>query len=151
MIKIRTPFELVMKVSYITTAALVVYALLMKLFGLFLISELRLLNVVIIFFAIRFVLRKHRELSNGNFRFFHAMGAAFAMTVLTSIMYSSIVLLYVAIDHNFLQYLKDNEPFGSYLDPGMAAIVIVVEGVSSGAVISYALAMLMDGKKKFKV
>jgi hypothetical protein len=59
--------------------------------------------------------------------------------------------LYVAIDHNFLQYLKDNEPFGSYLDPGMAAIVIVVEGVSSGAVISYALAMLMDGKKKFKV
>lgn len=148
MIKIRTPFELVMKVAYITTITLVAYALLMKVFGLFLISELRLLNGVIIFFAIRFVLRKHRELNNGSFRFFHAMGAAFAMTTLTSIMYSAIVLLYLAIDHNFLAYLQENEPFGSYLNPGMAAIVIVVEGVSSGAIISYALAMLMDKKKE---
>ncbi len=145
--KLRTPFELVMKVSYITTAALVLYALLMRLFGLFYISELRLLNIVILFFAVRFVLRKHRELNNGNFRFFHAMGAAFAMTVLTSIMYSALVMLYLMIDKNFLQYLKDNEPFGSYLDPGMAAIVIVIEGISSGAVLAYALGLLMDKKR----
>src|SRR5438105_4098818 len=105
MIKIRTPFELVMKVAYITTATLVLYALLMKLLGFFLVSEMRLLNVVIVFFAIRFVLRQHRALNNGNFRFFHAMGAAFAMTVLTSIMYSAIVMLYLLIDHRFLLYL----------------------------------------------
>lgn len=142
---------LMFKYGGIMAMGLVVYFLLMKLLGLATIVELRFLNFFIILVGIRlFVLRLKRE-NNGALDYLHALGYGFVVAAITSILFSAFMFIYLAyIDPGLMHNIQAHQPFGEYLTPGSAAIVLILEGDASGAIISFAIAQYIGKETEMK-
>jgi len=142
---------LIFKYGGVMALGLVVYFLLMKLLGLGNIVELRFLNFFIILIGIRlFILRLKRE-NNGSLDYLHALGYGFVVAAITSILFSAFMFIYLSyIDPGLMHYIEAHQPFGEYLTPGSAAIVLILEGGASGAIISFVLAQYIGKESEMK-
>jgi hypothetical protein len=121
------------------------YFLLMKLTGYATVVEFRFLNFFIMFFCLRSFLLRLKKENNGNLEYLHSLAYGFFVAALTSVIFSAMIFIYLAVaDHGLLEHLQLNQPFGEYLTPGSAAIVLVLEGCSSGAIVAFALVQFMS-------
>lgn len=132
--------------------ALLVYFILMKLLGFATIVELRFLNFFILLVGIRlFLLRLKRENDGGNLDYLHVLGYGFAAAVVSSVLFSAFMFIYLAyVDAGMMHHIQAHQPFGEYLTPGSAAIVLILEGGSSGAIISFVLAQYSGKETEMK-
>ncbi|MBK5286267.1 MAG: DUF4199 domain-containing protein [Bacteroidia bacterium] len=142
---------LITRYSGLTSIALLIYFLLMKLLHLATVVELRFLNFIILFLGIRFFLLRLKTENNDSVRYLQSLAYGFIVSVFTSALFSFFMLLYLSfIDHSLLESLQLNQPFGEYLTPGASALVLILEGTSSGAIISFSLVQFMSRGSKQK-
>ena len=133
------------KVASITALGLILFFLLMKLLNLITIVELRFVNFFILLIGIRYILLKRRKESQGKLEYLSGMMLGFMTSVMASVLFSCFVFFYLSfIDHTLMQYIITTQPFGSYLSPGGAALIIVAEGAASGAILSFALMHIIN-------
>ena len=134
-----------------TSVALVVYFLLMKLFNLETVVELRFLNFFIMFLGIRFFLLRLKRENNDKLEYLPALGYGFLVATFASVIFSVFMFIYLSyIDHAMMQYIQEHKPFGERLTPASAAVVLILEGDSSGAIISFALAQYLGKETQMK-
>ena len=147
----RILVPLIFKYAGFTALGLLVFFLIMKLLNLETIVELRYFNFVILFFGLRFFIQRLKRESSGNLEYLHTLGYGFVMAAFTSILFSTFMFIYLAyIDHGMMQHIQTHQPFGHQLTPGSAAIVLILEGGASGAIISFALAQFMGKETEMK-
>src|SRR3954468_18488520 len=127
------------KVSAVTASGIIGFFLLMKLFNLNTIVELRFLNVLIILVGVRYVLLRKRNENNGKLEYLNGMMSGFMTAFLSAVIFAIFIFIYLNIDAGFMLYLRSSQPFGNYLTPASATLITVLEGAASGAIISFML------------
>jgi hypothetical protein len=138
-IRSRTTAVNMYKVSALTALGIVCFFLLMKLFGLNTIVELRFLNVLIILVGVRYVLVHKRAENGGKLEYLNGIIAGFMTAFLAAVIFAVFIFIYLNLDSAFMLYLRNTQPFGNYLTPASSSIITVLEGAASGAIISFML------------
>lgn len=140
--------SLIYKTAGFTALALIIFFLLMKFLSLITIVELRFFNFLIIYLGVRYVLMETKKNNNGKLEYLQGMGTGFLTAVLTALFFGIFVLLYLQfIDAKLMQFIIETQPFGTYLNPASASLVVVMEGAASGAIIVFALMHLLNKDK----
>jgi hypothetical protein len=132
------------KVSAITAAGLIGFFLIMKLFNLATMVEFRFLNIDILLFGVRYVLLRERAENNGRLEYLNGMMKGFMTAVLAAVMFSVFIFIYLKLDRSFMHYLTITQPFGKSLTPASAALIILIEGAASGAILSFAFNHILN-------
>jgi hypothetical protein len=132
-------------------ATLLVYFLLMKLFHFETVIELRFINFFIMLVGLRFFMVRLKNENKGALEYLSSLAYGFLVSVLTSVFFGAFIFLYLSfIDKGMMEHLQANQPFGEYLTPGSALLVLILEGCSSGAIISFMLVQFMSRESKVK-
>ena len=136
------------KVAGYTALGLILFFLIMKFFSLITIVELRFVNFFILLLGVRQTLSAKKKENNGTLEYLPGMLLGFMTALMASIFFAAFVFLYLSfLDQGLMEYIKNTQPFGSYLSPGAAAIIIILEGVASGAILSFTLMHLFNKDK----
>lgn len=135
-----SPYEMKLSVwtGVLTSVALIVFFLIMKLVGLEQILWVRYFNFV--FFVIGLVsafniysTRTHKLRIN----YLKGIKMGLRITLIAIIPFVIFMFVYLSIDNNFMIYVRENSDFGRYLSPISAAAVIAIEGFVGGAITTY--------------
>ncbi len=136
----KTIASLGVKTGLVTSFLLIAYFLLMKAFGLAHISELRYFNFFILFGALLYAYRHYKE-PNQNIEYLPGIGLGF-ITVAASVLPFAIFIYHYFwyLDPNLLEVIKHRSAMmGAYINATSIAGVIIVEGLASGGILSFAL------------
>jgi hypothetical protein len=136
--------SLLFKVSVVTASAMVLVFATMKLLGLVYIVELRAINFLIMFMGVRYILLRNRFENGHTLEYLSGMLTGFFTAVLTSVLFAGFLATYLKIDSGFMNFLHATQPMGQFLTPSSTALIIVFEGSSSGAILSFALMHLFN-------
>ena len=96
------------------------------------------------FIGVRSRLLSARKANDGKLEYLQGMLTGFITALIASLLFAVFIFIYLNIDGAFMQYLKTNQPFGSYLTPGSASLITVIEGVAAGAIIAFAMMHLLN-------
>jgi len=133
------------KVAGITALVLIVFFLTMKFLNLVTIVELRFVNFFFLMLAVRYMLLTKRAESDGKLEYLTGMVTGFMTALMSSLFFAIFIFLYLSyIDTGLMQFIIETQPFGNYLSPGASAIIIILEGVASGAILSFAMMHLFN-------
>ncbi|MGM0579787.1 MAG: DUF4199 domain-containing protein [Bacteroidota bacterium] len=117
---------------------LVVYFLIMNVVGLVHNLELRALNIFImgagVFYSIKSIKEKNEE-----FNYFKGIGTGMLTAVVSSLTFSIFIFIYLLSNPDFLQEIKNVEPFGNYLNAFLISFIIIMEGSGSGFFLSFGI------------
>lgn len=142
---------LIMKYSGGTFLVLLAYFLLMRLFNLATIVELRFLNFFIMFLGIRYFIFQLRKENDNRIDYLPSLAYGFLVSAFTSLLFAMFMFIYLAyIDRGMMLHLQAHQPFGEYLTPGSSSLVLVLEGCSSGAIIAFAVVQYLSRETKMK-
>ena len=128
------------KYGLLTALVLIVYFLLMKLAGQESNFALRFLNFFIIIGGCYFLLRNMYSGPDADSSYFNGLISGVVLTVTAVITFTAFMAVYVLlIDPSFMSVLENSQIWGSHLELEQAAFAIIIEGIASGVVISFAL------------
>ncbi len=127
------------KYGLYTFAGLVAFFFLMKIAGLFHITELRTLNLFIMIAGIWRALIFYKLNSRTQLPYLEGLGLGTLTGMVAVIPFAAFVLSYLLIDQSFMSMIIENEPFGEYLNPYNVSIIIALEGIFSGAIVSFGI------------
>lgn len=133
--------RLALRYGVLMTLALVGFFLLMKAFGLEHNLELRALNIVILFSFVLMAIKHYKKKYRGqNLVYFKGFGLGVLTSAVGVVLFAVLVTLYVTvISPEFMEVIREREPFGDFLNPALIAFTITIEGITSGFLASYAL------------
>lgn len=132
--------KLPIKYGALTAVGLIVYFLLMKLFGLETNFLLRIFNFVFIVAGIYALLKTLYSPPNEGPSYFAGLGSGIVLTVTAIVIFLVFLGAYVTyIDPTFMQVLEDSQIWGADLELVEITFAIFVEGLASGLIISFAL------------
>lgn len=124
------------------------FFLLMKVFNLEQVTELRLINFLFVFWGVNGAIKKN-IISNGSTHYISNLTigslTATVAVILTAI--STLVYLYY-IDPEFLMQTQSMNLWGSNLTPPLISFAILIEGMASSIICSF---VLMQYWKNYKV
>ena len=128
-----------LKIGLITGAGLIAYFLIMDFLGLAKIIELRYFNFLILGAGIIYGLRNlKRELKKEDF-YLKGLAEGFLITLIALIPFALFFSLYLEyVNPELLDYIKSNVAMGDYVNLFSILIVISLEGISSGAIVTFA-------------
>ena len=122
----------------LTALGLVTYFLLMSVLNLHRIVELRFLNGVIVTIGICWAIYNYKKQGNGKIKYLDGLGLGFITAGVAAIAFGLFMVLYVSvINDDFMTTLRANQFFGEGLSVMVVFMVIVVEGVISGAMVAF--------------
>ncbi|MDF9795267.1 hypothetical protein OKW21_000530 [Catalinimonas alkaloidigena] len=128
------------KYGVLMTLALVGYFLLMKAVNLEQNLELRVFNLIILSSFVLMAIDKYKKKKGLHLTYLKGVGLGLLTSVVGVFVFATLVLLYVTIlDPAFMEIIKQNEPFGSYLNPLLVSIAILIEGTASGFIATFAI------------
>lgn len=134
------------KSGILTACGLIGYFLLMRLFGLHDVFELRFLNILILFAGIRYSLSFVRK-NTQAVSYMQGLGAGMFTTIIATGIFVVFMGVYLmVIDPEFIELIKQGDFFGSYLTPASVLGVIMLEGAASGGILSF---VMMQYYKRF--
>lgn len=120
--------------------ALAGFFLLMKAFGLEHNLELRALNIFILFSFVLMSIDYFKKKKPENFVYLKGMGLGLLTAVAGVLMFATLVILYITVlDPSFMELIRENEPFGDFLNPVLVGFTIIIEGTASGFLATYAI------------
>jgi len=123
-----------------TALALIIYFLIMKLLGLEGNFALRFFNFFILISGCYFLLKKIYSEGEGGTSYFTGLISGVVLTVTAVVVFTVFMAVYVLfIDPSFMAILEESQIWGSHLELEQAAFAIIIEGIASGVVISFAL------------
>ncbi len=121
------------------TAALVGFFFLMKAFGLEHHLELRALNIVILVSFVYSALKTYKKQKNNQLPYLSGIKLGMITSSIGVITFAALVFVYITIlVPDFMIEIREQEPFGRYLSPILITFTIVLEGLFSGFLASYA-------------
>jgi hypothetical protein len=116
---------------------LLAFFIIMKAVGLIHNLELRALNLLIMASGVYFAIKSIKKV-NSDFDYFKGIGTGVLAALSSSIGFAIFNVIYLlVIDPAFMLEIKETEPFSNYLNPLSVAVVIFMEGASSGALLSF--------------
>lgn len=122
----------------LTGSGLIAYFLIMKLLNLIEILELRFLNIIILFTGIVLTINYLRLKTNGKFMYLEGLALGFFTTLISVGIFGIFIFLYLSqFDPGFFYYIQTHGWFGEHLTPVTATIAVLLEGISSGAIITF--------------
>jgi hypothetical protein len=117
---------------------LVAYFILMHAVGLEHNLELRALNIIImgggVFYSIKAIKEK-----NDDFDYFKGIGTGMLTAVSSSLAFAIFIFIYLLSSPEFLQEIKEVEPFGNFLNAFLISFIIIMEGSGSGFFLSFGI------------
>lgn len=126
---------------------LLVYFFAMAAAGLLEVVELRVFNFVFLLGGILYSINKIKNKRGSEFNYFEGLAAGFITTLYAIIPFAIFVFVYLwKINPSFMQYIQDSIPLGKHLNPALAANTVLIEGIISGAIMSF---IAMQYFKKF--
>lgn len=121
-----------------TAVALVAYFLLMSLFNLHRIVELRFLNGIIVTIGICWAIYSYKKQGNGSIPYLEGLGLGFTTAAVAAFLFAIFMVLYVTVINNeFMTTLRANQFFGEGLSVIVVFAVIMLEGIVSGAMVAF--------------
>ncbi|MEM6641700.1 MAG: DUF4199 domain-containing protein [Bacteroidota bacterium] len=131
--------KLVIGYGLLTTAALIVYFLMMRLAGLAEVTELRSLNALIMFGGVFLAVKKFRDAEfELDFNYFTGIASGFFTGLVTAVSFSVFVGVYIRFDPVFLAAIVADNPQKEFLNPLTAGMTIFIEAMASSFLFSYA-------------
>lgn len=129
------------KYGLLTTAALVIYFIIMDLLNLTHYTTLHFLNGIIMAIGIVMAIRAYKRSMRGTISYFKGLGTGIITAVVGTVLFAVFVVLYVSIGNGELLNSLSVEPyFGERVitTPGIVIFsVLMLEGIISGAMISF--------------
>ncbi len=123
----------------IIAAALIAYFLLMKLLGLETNFYLRIFNFVILIAGVYFLLNNQIVRSAKSVTYFEGLGLGLRATITSVIVFLAFLAGYISFfDTEFIQVLQESQIWGADITLGQAVTGILIEGLASSVVISFA-------------
>jgi hypothetical protein len=133
------------KYGLFTAIGLIVLFFIMKLVGIVHIIELRALNIFVLAAGVIVALRYFSKVKHKSFTYLKGLGLGVLTCIIASVLFGLFVFVYTNfIDPPFMQEIVDNEPFGQYLNPYIAGVAVVVEGIASGLILTFIVMNYMD-------
>ena len=125
----------------LTAVSLVLFFLVMKSFKLHELLYLRYFNGLFLISAVLFALFQYRKYYSDGKGIDYLTGLRLgAMVTLTAtIPFAFFMGVYLMLDTAFMDYIKINTDLGYELTPGIAAISLFIEGLSSGLIFTFML------------
>jgi len=120
-------------------ATLILFFVIMKLVGLAHHAELRLFNLVILTLGIYLALKKFKQTHSERMNYFRGLIMGVATGGVASLIFGVFLFIYMKLDTDLMQSLVDNEPMGRYLNPYIAAFIVVLEGFFSGLLVTFVI------------
>jgi hypothetical protein len=138
-------YKLGIKWGLLITAGLVIFFFFMKMIGLVHNLELRALNILIVAFGVVAALKELKRKDNEKrLSYMSGFGCGLWTTAVGVVSFAVLVIFYLSfIDTAFMADIKQSEPFAQYLNPFTIFLTIVIEGVFSGILITYAALQFM--------
>ena len=124
------------KTSLLIVTGMIGFFFLMGLFNLHSILDLRFLNFLFIFFGVRHVLLHQQHTEGSKIKLHPAMMLGFLTVFVIAALFSTFIFIYLNIDNHLMALIKLTQPFGAYLSPASSAMVIFLEGITSGAIVA---------------
>jgi hypothetical protein len=120
-------------------AVLILFFLIMKLVGLGHHAELRLLNLVILTVGVYLALKKFKQTHSDHLNYFRGLIMGVATGGIASAIFGIFLFIYMKLDSDLMQSIIENEPMGRYLNPYIAAFIVVLEGFFSGLLVTFVI------------
>lgn len=131
--------KLSMLTGVIIGIAMIAYYLLMKMFGLNRIVELRFLNLVIIFAGVWYVISSSSK-RYGELYYLHGLGLGLQTSLIGAALFSGFMGFYLMeLDPEFMEYLRQDRNLGNFISPWIFAHVTFGECFSAGAIMTFIL------------
>lgn len=141
--KPKTLEEIGLKWGLIVFGLLSIYFFALQLLGYIHVIELRLFNGAIMYFGVYKAIKEYKD-SDKNFNYFQGLGAGIITGFVASLVFSVFGLLYLGVlNPEFMAEIKQNEPFGIYMNEYGAVFQIFIEGMASSCLMSYANMQLL--------
>ncbi len=118
---------------------LIVYFLIMNVFGKAHVVELRLLNLVIQVAGVYFALKKFKETHGDHLNYFRALITGVATTSIASGLFALFMFAYMQIDSSLMESIIQHEPMGHYLNPYIVSFIVALEGGFSGLLVTFVM------------
>ncbi|MDH3710166.1 MAG: DUF4199 domain-containing protein [Cyclobacteriaceae bacterium] len=133
------------KFGLFAALGLIALFFIMKVLGVLHVIELRVLNFFVLAVAVVMALRSFREKKPQSFTYLKGLGLGVLTAIIGSVIFALFVFVYTNfLDPAFMQAMVENEPFGQYLNPYIAAVAVAVEGIASGLILSFIVMNYMD-------
>lgn len=136
-----------------TTVAMIIFFFIMDLVGLSHNYELRALNALFLFVGVYFSIRTHfkqnpqiTQQKRKRLSFLKEGAVGLITTFSTAIMFATFVGVFLLLDTEFLQTIRENEPQGRYLTPPAIAFLIFLEAFVSGFIFTYIITQTFKEK-----
>ena len=120
-------------------AVLILFFLIMRLVGLGHHAELRLLNLAILTVGVYLALKKFKQTHSDHLNYFRGLIMGVATAGIASGIFGVFLFIYMKLDSGLMQSIIDNEPMGRYLNPYIAAFIVVLEGFFSGLLVTFVI------------
>jgi hypothetical protein len=119
--------------------SLILFFLIMKFIGLGHHAELRLFNLIILTAGIFLALKKFKQTHSDRLNYFRGLIMGVATGGIGSLIFGLFLFIYMQIDTDMMQSIKENEPMGRYLNAYIAAFIVVLEGFFSGLLVTFVI------------
>jgi hypothetical protein len=128
-------------------AALTGYFLLMKLFGLEHVLELRVLNLFIVGGTLFLAVRELQRNNQWSASYFSSFATSMKTAGIGISLFSLFMVIYLsAIDPSFMTEIAKTEIFGNYVNPSIIGFVLLFEGLGSAFLVTYTVMQYVKGK-----
>lgn len=125
------------------TVGLIAYFIIMKVVGLVHIVELRTLNFIILVTGIAMALKNYNQHQEGGMAYLKGIGVGLLTSAVAVIPFAIFIFVYLQIDVELLNAIRNREPFGQHLNPYILAFVIAFEGFFSGLILTFIVMQYM--------
>ena len=118
---------------------LIAFFLIMRIVNLGHMTELRLLNLIILGSGIYLALKKFKGTHSEHLNYFRGLITGVATGGVASLLFGVFLFLYMKLDTDLMKTIVENEPMGRYLNPYMVAFIVVLEGFFSGLLVTFVI------------
>lgn len=120
-------------------AGLIAFFLIMRIIGLGHMTELRLLNLVILAAGIFLALKKFKSTHSESLNYFRGIITGVATGAVASLVFGLFLFIFMKLDASLMKTIVENEPMGRYLNPYIVAFIVVLEGFFSGLTVTFVI------------
>jgi hypothetical protein len=130
------PAQLIQIYSTLIALGLAAYFLFMYAIGLVPVTGLRYFNIVIMVAGIYFALKQFRR-THDHMSYFRVLTLGTAIGTIATTAFAVFIFAFFTIEKNAMLMIQQKEPLGSYLNPYIASIIIILEGNISAFGVAY--------------
>jgi len=140
----NNPNRLPEKYGIFMALGLTVYFLIMKFAGLVHVTELRVLNVVFMIWAIRACLLSMQK-ADGHLNYFKSLVSGVTVATIGTGIFAIFLFFYMSVlDKGLMDSIVENEAMGRFLNPYMISFIVFLEGLFSGLLFTFILSNYMQ-------